>query len=73
MAQVKPALKIELNPLEPIPEICAVIASIMPYHPEREVEILQGVQKAIDDRINQLSLKEVDLGGTKPLRKPSRI
>lgn len=54
MAQIQPILKVELNPLNPVPELCAVISAVMPYHPGQEIAILEGVQDAIQVRLNQL-------------------
>lgn len=54
MAQIQPIVKIELDPLKPVPELCTVISAVMPYHPGQEIAILEGVQDAIQTRLNQL-------------------
>ncbi|WP_080833194.1 hypothetical protein [Cohnella massiliensis] len=54
MAKIDPIVKIEIDPRRPVPEICAVISAIMPYHPGQETAILQGVQDAIGNRLEQL-------------------
>lgn len=54
MAQVQPIVRCEINPLEPVPEICAVIMAITPYHTGQEDAILQGLKEAIELRQKQL-------------------
>ncbi|WMT39743.1 hypothetical protein RE628_20455 [Paenibacillus sp. D2_2] len=54
MAQIQPIVKVELDPLNPVPEICAVIMAVTPYHPGNEEAILKGVKKAIEQRLQQL-------------------
>ncbi|WP_046230484.1 hypothetical protein [Paenibacillus algorifonticola] len=54
MAQVHHVLNIALDPLKPVPEICAVIKAIVPYHPDQEEAILIGVQEALQGRLNQI-------------------
>lgn len=54
MAKVQPTLKIELNPNNPVPEICAVILAIMPYHIGQEETVLLGIQDAITQRLEYL-------------------
>lgn len=64
MAQIHPVLKIELNPADPVRELCSVIMAVMPYHPpEQEAVILKGVKKAIEDRLSSLEKKGVDQNG----------
>ncbi|EFM10177.1 hypothetical protein PaecuDRAFT_3136 [Paenibacillus curdlanolyticus YK9] len=55
MAQVQPVIKCELDPTRPVPEICAVIMAVIPYHPGQEDEILLGVQEAIQRRRDALA------------------
>ncbi|EJW17005.1 hypothetical protein M5X00_05045 [Paenibacillus alvei] len=57
MAQVQPIIRIELDPTQPVPEICAVIMAVVPYHPGQEEALLLGVQNAIEKRLKQLSKK----------------
>ncbi|MGO4345545.1 hypothetical protein AB4Z45_08645 [Paenibacillus sp. MCAF9] len=54
MAQVQHVLNIAIDPLKPVPEICAVIQAIVPYHQGQEEAILLGVQEACEARLNQL-------------------
>lgn len=54
MAQIQPIVRIELDPLNPVPEICAVIMAVVPYHPGQEESILQGVQEAVQQRLKQI-------------------
>lgn len=54
MANVLPFLRCEINPLQPVSEICAIITAVMPYHPDSEEQILIGIGAAIEKRIQQL-------------------
>lgn len=54
MANIKPTLTAELSLLQPVPEICSVISAMTSYHPEKQIEILEGVSKAIQNRLQQL-------------------
>ncbi|MBW7475959.1 hypothetical protein K0T92_14530 [Paenibacillus oenotherae] len=54
MAHIQPVIKIEIDPTKPVPEICAVIAAVLPYHPGHEEAILRGVVEAVELRIKQL-------------------
>lgn len=72
MAIIQPKVFIELDPLEPVTEICAVMMALIPYQPNHEEEILIGVGKAIEDRLQALR-KEVRTHGEsvcEPDRKP---
>lgn len=60
MAHVQPVVKIELDPMQPVPEICAVIMAITPYHPGQEEAILHGVKEAVEKRLQQLKGVEKD-------------
>lgn len=71
MAQVKPIVRAELDPLNPVQEICSVVMAILPYHPNQEAEILQGVKDAIEVRMKQLLRgAEPKDANTESLRKP---
>ncbi|QMV44474.1 hypothetical protein [Cohnella cholangitidis] len=70
MAKVQPVVKVELDPLNPVPEICAAIMAVTPYHPGQEEAILIGVQEAIERRLNQLK-KGVEQDGEQ-IRESSR-
>jgi len=63
MAQVQPIIRIELDPTQPVPEICAVIMAVIPYHPGQEEALLLGVQNAIEKRLKQLSKKGDEASG----------
>jgi len=54
MARVQPIVRVELDPTHPVPEICAVISALIPYHPGQEEAILRGVQEAIEKRLKHL-------------------
>jgi len=54
MAQINPIVRCELDPMKPVPEICAVIMAVTPYHPGMEESILRGVVDAIERRLKQL-------------------
>lgn len=71
MANVQPVVKVEIDPLKPVPEICAVIMAITPYHPGQEESILLGIQGAIERRLNQLR-KGVEHNDGEPLRESGR-
>lgn len=70
MAEIKPIIRIELDPSNPVQEICQVIMATTPYHPGQEAEILRGVQAAIDQRLKQLEKGDDNRG--KPLRESGR-
>jgi hypothetical protein len=55
MANITQVIKAEINPLEPVQEICAVMAAVMPYHPGQEEAILRGVQDAIERRMKHIT------------------
>ncbi|MGG4196101.1 hypothetical protein ABEW50_21895 [Paenibacillus jamilae] len=63
MAQVQPIIRIELDPAQPVPEICAVIMAVVPYHTGQEESILMGVQEAIEKRLEQLRQKGDEASG----------
>lgn len=69
MAQVQPIVRCELDPTKPVPEICAVIMALMPYHNGQEEAILQGVKEAVEQRM--LQLKGVEMHG-EPVRRDNR-
>lgn len=62
MANIKNVVLVEIDPSRPVPEVCAVIASILPYHPGSKESILRGIQDAI----------ELELKGGKSNVKPVR-
>lgn len=51
LAQIKPFIRVEIDPLIPVQEICAVISAVVPYQPEHEEAILMGIQEAIGKRL----------------------
>jgi hypothetical protein len=57
VAVTKPFIRIELDPLNPVPEICAVISAVIPYNPDNEEALLNGVLEAIERRLDELKEK----------------
>lgn len=55
MAIIQPKVFVELDPLDPVPEICAVMMALIAYQTEQEAAILYGVGKAIEDRRTELA------------------
>lgn len=55
MAIIKPELHIALDPLQPVPEICAIMMAVIAYHPDQEESILHGIGQAIEDRRAELA------------------
>lgn len=55
MAIMQPELRIVLDPLQPVPEICAVMMAVIAYQPDQEEAILLGIGKAIEDRRAELA------------------
>lgn len=51
---IQPVIKAEIDPANPVPEICAVINAVTPFHPGQEKAILVGVKEAIEARLKQL-------------------
>lgn len=68
MAQIQPILKIELDPTKPVPEVCSVISSLVPYHANNEEALLKGIKEAIDKRLSHLEKGGVS---NEQVRKPS--
>jgi len=60
MAQVTPVVKCEIDPMKPVPEVCAIIMAVTPYHPGQEEAILVGVKEAIEQRLAQLKGDETN-------------
>jgi hypothetical protein len=50
MASAKVIIKAELDPANPVPEICAVIGTVLELHRGREDAILLGLIEAIEQR-----------------------
>lgn len=71
MANVQPIVRIELDPTQPVAEICAVIMAVIPYHPGKDELILLGVQEAIEQRLKQLAAKGDDEKDAKQIREHS--
>lgn len=51
MADIKPIIRVELDPRNPVPEICTVIAAVLAYHPGREKEVLDKLQESISQHL----------------------
>lgn len=60
MARIQPVIQIELDPSQPVSEICAVISAVMAYHTGAEFKVLEGVRKAITDQLEKLKGDEQD-------------
>lgn len=60
MAQVTPVVKCELDPFQPVPEVCAVIMAFIPYNPGQEEAILKGIKEVIEQRLTQLKGDEAN-------------
>ena len=54
MPKITHIIRAEIDPLQPVPEICAVISAVLPYHPDQEEAILRGVAEAVERRLNEL-------------------
>jgi hypothetical protein len=54
MPQIQNLIIAHIDPTNPVPELCAIISAVTPYHPGKEEEILRGVQSAIERRLNEL-------------------
>ncbi|BFH66020.1 hypothetical protein J27TS7_08650 [Paenibacillus dendritiformis] len=57
MAKIQPIIRVEIDPLIPVQEICAVISAVVPYQPEHEEAILMGLNEAIGKRLTQIRQK----------------
>lgn len=55
---IKPFLRAEIDPANPVQEICNVISAITVYHPGHELDLLRATKDAIEKRI-----KEVEASG----------
>lgn len=68
MPKLEPILRVELDPRAPVPELCAVIDGVVSYHPTQlEPEILRGLRKAIDERLEAIE-KEAEKRGEQVLQ-----
>lgn len=54
MAQIKATLQCELDPYNPVPEICQVIDAMIANNKLYEESILLGVAESIQGRLNRL-------------------
>lgn len=71
MPKLEPILRADINPLEPGPELCAVIDGVLSYHPVPvRIEILRHLRDEMDRVIEKLE-KEVEKHG-EPVREPGR-
>lgn len=52
MVIIKNRLAIEMEPT--VPEVCAVISAVTSFYPGKEVQLLEGIKKALDERIVEL-------------------
>ena len=68
MPKLDPILRAEINPLNPVPELCAVIDGVVSFHPPQlEPEILRGLRRAIDERLEAIE-KEAEKRGEQVLQ-----
>lgn len=60
MPLIESIIRCELNPGQPVPELCAVIAAISTHQVNtgQEQAILLGLQGAISQRLAQINRKE---------------
>ena len=54
MAQIQTKIIVEINPANPVSEVCSVIMAITAFHPGQEEKVLQGIQAAIAKRLDEL-------------------
>ena len=59
MPRIESVIRCELNPAQPVPELCSIIAAIATHQVNagQEQAILLGLQKAIDQRLAQITKK----------------
>jgi len=54
MAKTEHLLRVEINPANPIPEICSVIANVLIYHKGQEIAVLKGTVEEIQKHLELL-------------------
>lgn len=54
MAQINPRIIAEIDPSQPVQEICDIIAAVLVYHQEKEKEILTSLQNTIRTRLQEV-------------------
>ncbi|WMT42857.1 hypothetical protein RE628_11535 [Paenibacillus sp. D2_2] len=62
MAQIKAILKCELDPFNPVPEICQVIDAMIANNKLYEESILLGVIESIQGRLGSLEQQKKGVG-----------
>ncbi len=62
MQNTQHVIRTELDPQQPVSEICQVITLMLQYNPQHEEEILQGVQEAMDRYREQLEERKPKKG-----------
>ncbi|BCG57493.1 hypothetical protein [Paenibacillus sp. URB8-2] len=72
MANIQPKIIAEIDPRNPVPEICAVIMAVVPYHPAQEEAILRGVIEATEKRLKAIQPKKGAEDDDKPVSEPRR-
>lgn len=71
MPKLEPILRADINPLEPGPELCAVIDGVLSYHPVPvRIEILRHLRDEMDRVIEKLEKGAENRG--KQLLQPDR-
>jgi len=69
MPRFRNLISADIDPGNPVNEVCAVINAVMKYHPTEEQSILIDIQAAIGRRLDQL--KGVEKKDGKPVREPN--
>lgn len=59
MAIIQNTLKIEIYPT--VQEVCEVISAVVAFYPGQEEEVLQAINDAVGNRLN--NIKESELNG----------
>jgi len=58
MANMKNMIHIEIDPAQPVAELCNVIAGVIRMYPGSEMDILRGVRADIDKALEFYEKKE---------------
>ena len=60
MAVIMNKVVCEINPLQPVPELIAVISAVMPYNVGNETVILEALRDEIDAALKREQQKGVE-------------
>lgn len=72
MPKIESIVRVEMDPYNPVPEICAVMLAVLPYNPGNEEAILKGVQDVIQARLKRLEQMKGGTEHAEPLRESNR-